>query len=61
LLWQPVQTNFLVTDEECWARGFAVGALPLWQSAQREPDTLAPACLIAWQLRQFLTTGAAVP
>jgi hypothetical protein len=47
LLWQPLQTNFFVTVEECCARGLAGGALPLWQSAQREPDTFAPACFMA--------------
>ena len=61
LVWQPQQTYFLVTEVECWARGLAAGAVPLWQSAQREPETFAPACFIAWQLRQPLTAGAAVP
>jgi hypothetical protein len=46
LVWQPLHTNFLVTDEECWAER---PALPLWHCAHLLAATLTPACLMVWQ------------
>lgn len=51
LLWQPLHTNFLVIDEECWA---VRPELPLWHCAHLPCATLLPAWRIVWHLPHFL-------
>ena len=53
-LWQPLQTNFLVTFVECWTDR---PPDPLWQLAHLLVETFLPACLIEWHDPHFLKPG----
>jgi hypothetical protein len=54
LLWQPLQTNFFVTDEECCA---VRPDVPLWHCLHLVWATFLPACLLVWQEPHFLNPG----